>query len=62
MLEEGCSGISSKTTLRGMDKGRNCLCVGGILKVSPAPTTPIRILIVHIQEQIRGNPDIRRIL
>ena len=38
----------------GMDKGRNCLW--GLLEVSPAHKN----LIVHIHEQIRGRPDIRR--
>ena len=28
----------------------------GILKVSPAPAFPIKILIVHIQEQIQRRP------
>ena len=33
------------------------VCRGeGILKVSTAPASPIKILIMHIQEQIQGRP------
>ena len=32
------------------------VCRGKVLKVSPAPASPIKILIVHTQEQIQRRP------
>ena len=38
----GHYGISSESTLKGMDKGRNCLWGEGRLEVSPVPATPYK--------------------